>query len=344
MPLLQSALNPLLKLIKLPYKFIVPLKWRIAIIEYTPTLKTNLVFAAAKLIFFVSHPRCWMFWQRKTIFCWPNRPQKKDYVFFKIVFLWGYSLTTDPAADFNLMIDWEDVTHRRRDPGYLAAVHSLKCVNKGCLNIGKENTDRIFEEVFGYPLAVDPRAFHGHAVKKSKVNASHSGEVVSLPIPAPQGDWVYQKLINNEFNSGSVYDMRVPIFEKEIPFVYYKYRNKDDRFDHYTKADVIKDVQEALSNDEIAKILAFTEKIGLQYGELDVLRDKDDGRIYIVDANNTPCGPRWDRMAFKDYIFAVFTLAETFDRTFMRPSPRSSIPPQNQEKIKFCPRSTNWKP
>ena len=31
--------------------------------------------------------------------------------------------------------------------------------------------------------------------------------------------------------------------------------------------------------------------MGIDYGELDILRDNNDGRIYIVDANNTPSGP-----------------------------------------------------
>ena len=43
-----------------------------------------------------------------------------------------------------------------------------------------------------------------------------------------------------------------------------------------------------LSKDEQAKLLQFCRAIGLDYGELDVLRDNGDGRIYVVDANNTP--------------------------------------------------------
>ena len=34
----------------------------------------------------------------------------------------------------------------------------------------------------------------------------------------------------------------------------------------------------------------LTKKMSVDYGELDVLRDKD-GRIYVVDVNNTPAGP-----------------------------------------------------
>ncbi len=46
-----------------------------------------------------------------------------------------------------------------------------------------------------------------------------------------------------------------------------------------------------LSENELLNIYHFCEKIGMDYGELDVLRDRDDGRIYIVDANIAPSGP-----------------------------------------------------
>ncbi len=37
--------------------------------------------------------------------------------------------------------------------------------------------------------------------------------------------------------------------------------------------------------------IEFTQSIGLDFGELDVLRDIGDGRLYIVDAANTPHSP-----------------------------------------------------
>ena len=43
--------------------------------------------------------------------------------------------------------------------------------------------------------------------------------------------------------------------------------------------------------EEAANIIAFTRGLGLEFGEMDVLSDRTDGRIDIVDANNTPWGP-----------------------------------------------------
>jgi hypothetical protein len=41
---------------------------------------------------------------------------------------------------------------------------------------------------------------------------------------------------------------------------------------------------------ELEQILYLARKMGVDYGEFDVLRDKDK-RIYVVDVNNTPAGP-----------------------------------------------------
>ena len=49
-------------------------------------------------------------------------------------------------------------------------------------------------------------------------------------------------------------------------------------------------VEDAFSADERTAILAFCRRMGLDFGELDVLRANDDGQIYILDANKTPGG------------------------------------------------------
>ena len=42
---------------------------------------------------------------------------------------------------------------------------------------------------------------------------------------------------------------------------------------------------------ELDRIEAFTRRMGLDWGGLDILRDRDDGRLYIVDVNKTDLGP-----------------------------------------------------
>jgi hypothetical protein len=43
--------------------------------------------------------------------------------------------------------------------------------------------------------------------------------------------------------------------------------------------------------DEATMLRAVAHSLRLEYGELDVLRDRDDGQVYVVDANPTPWGP-----------------------------------------------------
>ena len=50
------------------------------------------------------------------------------------------------------------------------------------------------------------------------------------------------------------------------------------------------DTDDLFSAAEQQRILAFCHEMRLDFGELDVLRDDDDGRIYIIDANKTPAG------------------------------------------------------
>jgi hypothetical protein len=49
--------------------------------------------------------------------------------------------------------------------------------------------------------------------------------------------------------------------------------------------------QDVVSPAEIDLIRRFCSEIRLDWGGVDVLRNKQDGRIYIVDANKTDMGP-----------------------------------------------------
>ena len=93
---------------------------------------------------------------------------------------------------------------------------------------------------------------------------------------------------------GLVEDIRVPIFGNKTPFVYIKQRSINDRFIdrvHTSKKAKIVEVSDDLSEDELKNIYRFCEKFCLDYNWLDVLRDRGDGRTYIVDVNNLPSGP-----------------------------------------------------
>ena len=50
--------------------------------------------------------------------------------------------------------------------------------------------------------------------------------------------------------------------------------------------------RQVLKPDEVERLLEFCGAIGLDYGELDVLLDNGDGRIYVVDVNKPPTDRR----------------------------------------------------
>jgi hypothetical protein len=102
---------------------------------------------------------------------------------------------------------------------------------------------------------------------------------------------VYNKLIDNEVEDGTVLHYRVPIFKHVIPCVYLKQLPLEHRFgtsSTHLISSTLAEVDDVFSEDEIGKILSFCQKMGLDYGELDVLRDRNDQQLYIVDVNNTP--------------------------------------------------------
>ena len=63
-------------------------------------------------------------------------------------------------------------------------------------------------------------------------------------------------------------------------------------------------------------MLRFARALGIDYGELDILRDRDDGRIYIVDVNNTPFGPP-NHLPWSDSRRAVRRLAHAVSEQFL---------------------------
>ena len=81
--------------------------------------------------------------------------------------------------------------------------------------------------------------------------------------------------------------MRVPIFGSILPLVDHKTRSLEARFLKFHSAK-LRETDDVLSRGlNRPSSWNFAKEIGLDYGELDVLRDNGDGRIYVVDAMNT---------------------------------------------------------
>jgi len=69
------------------------------------------------------------------------------------------------------------------------------------------------------------------------------------------------------------------------------------------------------TSDERDKLAAFTRAMKLDWGGLDVLRDRHDGRIYVVDVNKTDMGPP-TALSLPDQVRAARGLARSFNAAF----------------------------
>ena len=254
-------------------------------------------------------------WQPVTVLVYPERLLSRSALYKTCKFL-GFHVTRKPGPA-DIVIDWTDSTYRNSHPE-LARFGEV--INLRATDISKTTVQRIHAEVFGYTTAIDPRTYHGPCLRKSNVNALHDGVIVQCPIDKLEEGFVYEKLIDNMTPAGAL-DMRVPVFGSILPLVYHKHRSLEARFLKFHSAK-LRETDDVLSKSEQAKILHFCRAIGLDYGELDVLRDNGDGRIYVVDANST--SDSVERLTKEEHEEALNRTARAFVEAFL-PNRESSL-------------------
>ena len=236
-------------------------------------------------------------------------------------------LPTDPSEHCDIAMKWRN-TIGTGNPFFPAEASledlaikrpDLKILNMNCNDVSKERVSELFEETFGYSLSIDPGTYSGKCVMKSNWNGLHLGEVLDCPTAVRRDGFVYEKLINNEVENGLVEDIRVPIFQSTIPFVYLKYRPIGERLvdrKHTLSKTVMAEVSDRLTEEEVKKIVQFCGRIGLDCGEIDILRDRNDHKIYIVDVNNDPSGPP-SPISGNNSQPAIVRLTQAFEQTFL---------------------------
>jgi O-antigen/teichoic acid export membrane protein len=253
--------------------------------------------------------------KQQTVLCYPDMPQHW-HALYQILHELGCRMTNDPDVKYDLAVAFEDTTIRKENTilTQLGTHHAV--VNIGCGDITKERVEKIFKDVFGYGTVVDPRTYVGQCVRKSNINGAHDGVIVACPTE-PEPAYLYQKVINNTYGNETFADLRVLICRESIVLVYRKVKSAKERFDH-TESILMADPNEVFSAEEIEKILRFSKNFGLDYGDLDVLRDADDGKIYIVDANNTPSSFQLGiHMGRKEYGTLVRAASLAFAEAFL---------------------------
>jgi hypothetical protein len=167
-------------------------------------------------------------------------------------------------------------------------------VNGRCTDISKSHVDRVFEQVFGYGTRLDPTRFQGRAVMKPELNAQQGGVFVQCPLPpeAVRPDHIYQRLVDNAVDAETVKEWRVVVIGGELVDVTVQLRTIRNRLTGRGSGGgrgfEIKAARDVFSAADIERILRFCDRLGLEYGELDILPDLAEDRIYIVDANSTP--------------------------------------------------------
>jgi hypothetical protein len=231
---------------------------------------------------------------RKKILFYPDFPYRKATLYQICIFL-GYDVTNNPKDKFDIAIKWQRYTTFFTNEPILSDFReqNINVINFNCQDVSKSFTNRVFQQVFNYSISVDPLTYQGKCIVKSNLNAKHDGKIISCPIDAVDSEVVYQKFIDTEFKKNQVCELRVPIFKQTIPLVYVYIKTTEtetQRFLGYPSLISVKvtEAEKIFDENEISKILNFCRQIGLDYGELDILRDRSDRQIYIVDANNTP--------------------------------------------------------
>lgn len=197
------------------------------------------------------------------------------------------------------------------------AWHS-RAFNFGCADISKGRVAQVFEEVFGYPLTLDPRVGSGPCVEKGEANGVHDGRVVERPLQ-PRPGKVYQRLVDN-VRDGLAVDLRTPFVGGRPVVVFVKRRAAHDRFANHNCSVDLKRPDEVFSAREIEKLSAFARTMDLDWGGLDVLRDRATGRIYVVDVNKTDMGPPL-ALPFHKKIEAVARLGRALRRLIEEQTP-----------------------
>lgn len=240
--------------------------------------------------FFVQTWRTWRLitgHKRPTMAFYPDKP-RPWYFIWSVMHVSGAKLVED-ISTADIVMQFDDSTETSNlPPKVKTGAHVL---NFGCTDISKTRVTQAFEIASGDTLAVDPLTYTGRMVEKSEANAAHDGRVIEGPLDEAVPGKSYQRLIDNEIPGGLVEDLRCCLVGGTPIIVFRKRRPLERRFLNENVEVLLDEPRNCYSADEIRVIERFAAEIGLDWGGVDVLRDRSTGRIYIVDANKTDMGP-----------------------------------------------------
>jgi len=243
--------------------------------------------------------------RRRELLVAPARLQLPETL-WKIVRMLGLRSVGQRSLRVVAAVHWTLDTRTAPAPGM---------VNGDCTDISKHRVEAAMRAAFGYGIAVEPTHATGRLVRKSDANARHDGTVVTAPVGRAEPGAVYQRLIPTG-RPDMLEELRVPVVGDLLPGVYVKRRPPEDRFGRGPSAVLLARPEAVLDAPERAGILALARDMRLDFGELDVLRDRHDGRIHVVDVNRTPWGPPRS-LGTREALRAVRMLASAFEASFL---------------------------
>jgi len=217
------------------------------------------------------------------IYFMPHRPRPWYIVWAATV--WGGMRFARSAAEADASFYFEDQTQATPP-----AAPAGRTLNFGVGDVSKTCVARVMETAFGYPLAVDPTTFIGEAVEKGEGNGLHDGRLVMCPTQPAPGK-AYQRVIKTERDDGWAYDLRTACVARKPVVVFLKRKPAAARFSIQNTSVDVKRPDEIFSADELRQIEKFCETMQLDWGGLDILRERETGRLYVVDVNKTDTGP-----------------------------------------------------
>ena len=242
---------------------------------------------------FYGAAQSWRIWRRieghkrPTIAFYPDKP-RPWYFIWPVMHVAGAKLIDDVTkADIVMQFDDCTATNNKLPD----VKDGARLVNFECHDVSKSKVGVAFEKAAGYSLAVDPTTYTGRMVEKSELNAAHDGRVLEGPLDEAVPGKCYQVLVDNEIEGGLVEDLRCCLVNGSPVVVFRKRRPLERRFANENAQVLLDEPRNCYTADEITVIERFAKEMGLDWGGIDCLRDRNSGRLYIVDANKTDMGP-----------------------------------------------------
>ena len=229
--------------------------------------------------------------RRLTVMSYPTPiSTRSTSVLARLCAILGYRLVSAPSRRFDVLVKFHNATF---SGDAASPFGDIPAINGACNDISKMRVDREFHTAFGASTLVDPQQHHGSLVEKPDENAESGRRMVQAPLD-PKPGFVYQRLIDSTTDDGTYIEYRLPIHDGRFPLVYRKVIDEGTRFEKKATSVTLEDPADHFSASELDGIRTVCRRMGVDFGEMDVLRDKRDGLPYVLDVNDTPEGLlRW---------------------------------------------------